>query len=200
MSLKRWRKGIPTGKRSEKRARADLDRFEKELTEARESADAQKIATALNNIGTVYTDLKDFEKARQYYQEAVDSLDETCPGEDWVTAHGNLATVCRLQEDWAGAIEHTLLAEGYARTRNSGGDVEYLAIAMGLVRKAVGLERFRELFQQELSSLPEELRAAIDTERHLNPTFRKQEKKPKRNDPCPCGSGKKYKKCCGVDE
>ena len=21
--------------------------------------------------------------------------------------------------------------------------------------------------------------------------------KPKRNDPCPCGSGKKYKKCCG---
>ena len=21
-----------------------------------------------------------------------------------------------------------------------------------------------------------------------------------RNDPCPCGSGKKYKKCCGKDE
>ncbi len=21
--------------------------------------------------------------------------------------------------------------------------------------------------------------------------------KPERNDPCPCGSGKKYKKCCG---
>ena len=21
-----------------------------------------------------------------------------------------------------------------------------------------------------------------------------------RNDPCPCGSGKKYKKCCGQDE
>ena len=23
------------------------------------------------------------------------------------------------------------------------------------------------------------------------------DKKPGRNDPCPCGSGKKYKKCCG---
>ena len=22
--------------------------------------------------------------------------------------------------------------------------------------------------------------------------------KPSRNDPCPCGSGKKYKKCCGA--
>ncbi len=25
----------------------------------------------------------------------------------------------------------------------------------------------------------------------------KKEKEPGRNDPCPCGSGKKYKKCCG---
>ena len=25
-------------------------------------------------------------------------------------------------------------------------------------------------------------------------------KKVGRNDPCPCGSGKKYKKCCGVNE
>jgi len=23
------------------------------------------------------------------------------------------------------------------------------------------------------------------------------DEKPKRNDPCPCGSGKKYKQCCG---
>ena len=23
------------------------------------------------------------------------------------------------------------------------------------------------------------------------------DKEPERNDPCPCGSGKKYKKCCG---
>ncbi len=28
----------------------------------------------------------------------------------------------------------------------------------------------------------------------------KKDKKPGRNDPCPCGSGKKYKKCCGIDE
>ncbi len=27
---------------------------------------------------------------------------------------------------------------------------------------------------------------------------KKVEKKPKRNDPCPCGSGKKYKQCCGT--
>ncbi len=28
----------------------------------------------------------------------------------------------------------------------------------------------------------------------------KKDKKVGRNDPCPCGSGKKYKKCCGANE
>ena len=28
-------------------------------------------------------------------------------------------------------------------------------------------------------------------------TFKRVEQKVKRNDPCPCGSGKKYKACCG---
>jgi preprotein translocase subunit SecA len=31
-------------------------------------------------------------------------------------------------------------------------------------------------------------------------TVRRREKKVGRNDPCPCGSGKKYKKCCGVNK
>jgi len=30
------------------------------------------------------------------------------------------------------------------------------------------------------------------------PTLRRTEPKIGRNDPCPCGSGKKYKKCCGA--
>ena len=28
-------------------------------------------------------------------------------------------------------------------------------------------------------------------------TFRRSEPKLRPNEPCPCGSGKKYKKCCG---
>ena len=31
-------------------------------------------------------------------------------------------------------------------------------------------------------------------------TVRRKEKKVGRNDPCPCGSGKKYKKCCGANK
>ena len=30
-------------------------------------------------------------------------------------------------------------------------------------------------------------------------TIRREEPKVGRNDPCPCGSGKKFKQCCGAD-
>ncbi|MBZ4194970.1 MAG: SEC-C domain-containing protein [Candidatus Contendobacter sp.] len=36
-----------------------------------------------------------------------------------------------------------------------------------------------------------------DLENALNPPIPVQSEKISRNDPCPCGSGKKYKKCCG---
>jgi hypothetical protein len=46
--------------------------------------------------------------------------------------------------------------------------------------------------------LPEETREDIESAYRRSKTVIK-EKTPGRNDPCPCGSGKKYKKCCGAN-
>ena len=46
--------------------------------------------------------------------------------------------------------------------------------------------------QLSYSNEPEDLLGA--------PAQAKAENEPGRNDPCPCGSGKKYKKCCGANE
>jgi SWIM/SEC-C metal-binding protein len=43
---------------------------------------------------------------------------------------------------------------------------------------------------------PEDLTALRRLEKPLKPV--KVKETPGRNDPCPCGSGKKYKKCCGA--
>ena len=40
----------------------------------------------------------------------------------------------------------------------------------------------------------------IDGVIESNEPYRREEPKIGRNDPCPCGSGKKYKKCCGKDK
>ena len=40
----------------------------------------------------------------------------------------------------------------------------------------------------------------IPEREHKQETFRREQPKVGRNDPCPCGSGKKYKHCCGKNE
>ena len=47
--------------------------------------------------------------------------------------------------------------------------------------------------------LPEERRKELYKEQKQSGTIVKG-KKIGRNDPCPCGSGKKYKKCCGMNQ
>jgi hypothetical protein len=58
---------------------------------------------------------------------------------------------------------------------------------------------------EHLYSLPEWESIYTDNQRDvLLEKYRKsrtivKDKEPGRNDPCPCGSGKKYKKCCGAN-
>ena len=53
-------------------------------------------------------------------------------------------------------------------------------------------------WEYEIKLEPDEPEDIGDLERLLNPIKPiRADKKVGRNDPCPCGSGKKYKKCCG---
>jgi len=54
-------------------------------------------------------------------------------------------------------------------------------------------ERDRSMMTSEEIDAEQEL---LDNTPPVEPI--KAEDKPGRNDPCPCGSGKKYKKCCAL--
>jgi uncharacterized protein len=58
-----------------------------------------------------------------------------------------------------------------------------------------------ELFEAAADTIPE---CVLDIAEFWRPARtallrRQQEPKTGRNDPCPCGSGKKFKKCCGTE-
>ena len=53
-----------------------------------------------------------------------------------------------------------------------------------------GLKEWDEIFD-------EETKKNLYKEQKSSSTIHREEKKVYPNDPCPCGSGKKYKKCCG---
>jgi uncharacterized protein YecA (UPF0149 family) len=56
---------------------------------------------------------------------------------------------------------------------------------------------FEPLRMQAIESRIGNIRTSNDDE---TLPFRRSDAKVGRNDPCPCGSGKKFKKCCGSDE
>ena len=74
----------------------------------------------------------------------------------------------------------------------------------------MGKDRFIDRFRkrQDKKQLGERARGSIpqdqlDAEEEILANTKpvdpiEADKEPGRNDPCPCGSGKKYKKCCGA--
>lgn len=96
-------------------------------------------------------------------------------------------------------------------------DVHWLRLDVGRVEDGVPAGQNGELFDvvefhayYEMEGIPRQLGERSFFARHedkiyyvdgvgLRPeAYRRPEVKVGRNDPCPCGSGKKYKKCCGA--
>ncbi len=59
------------------------------------------------------------------------------------------------------------------------------------------IERMRDELEIDESELIDNLQQAAEEEAKNGHQPYIADKKPKRNEPCPCGSGKKYKHCCG---
>jgi tetratricopeptide (TPR) repeat protein len=73
------------------------------------------------------------------------------------------------------------------------------------IRKKLGIQRFVKIASKVFKQLPEEFKTSVNLakfipEEELLTPFRRTQPKINRNAPCPCGSGKKYKKCCGKQE
>ena len=60
------------------------------------------------------------------------------------------------------------------------------------LRRAAAARKMNFQHSQEQSAASGGQREAVKAE-----TFVREERKVGRNEPCPCGSGKKYKQCCG---
>jgi preprotein translocase subunit SecA len=141
----------------------------------------------------------------------------------WLERHIVLDAIDRLWQEHLHSMDHLRSSIGLRAYAQKDPLVEYKAEAFdmfstliqdinqeilnNMFRSATSLAAFEQIF----SSMPQELiHDSIDQfgtpqenaeEREAQPeiqiTFHRETPKVKPNDVCPCGSGKKYKKCCG---
>lgn len=126
-----------------------------------------------------------------------DDPHEYLDGEGW--AHGFMDGVGLRRADWQPLLDD---AQGKAWLRPIYllGAEEVCEDEESLVRWPTQREQLSEQIPDSIASiyrfwLP--YRRAVH-ERHLATTIQRAAPKVGRNDPCPCGSGKKFKKCCGA--
>jgi uncharacterized protein len=119
---------------------------------------------------------------------------------DW--AQGFMRGMNLRREDWAGLLDDEdhggLLVPILARAHEYDPDPE-----MRPYKEPVSAERREQLIVGVAASVPaiyryfaSQRRLSTRAEREVA-THRRFGPKVGRNDPCPCGSGKKFKKCCG---
>lgn len=172
-------------------------------------------------IAEAHADLGDFETAVRLFNEWL-ALDP-----DWGWGHVGLADLYlfrrnRTALDLARAIEIMKKALERATVREREDILERLGDAYGASGDAVNMHRCHK--ESEDLQQREEAKRNPPGSPALHPVAAKPhvhgpdcnhgkdhpvspqlgrvlqyEMKPGRNDPCPCGSGKKYKKCCGKD-
>ena len=122
---------------------------------------------------------------------------EYLEGEMW--AYGFMRGIGLCRQDWQPLFDDPAAREALRPIRLLGAD-ELTEAEEALTRWPAQREELTEQLAGSVAAiyrfwLP---RRQVQHERLVASTFRREGPKPGRNDPCPCGSGKKFKKCCGT--
>ena len=142
----------------------------------------------------------------------------------WLERHIILEAIDRLWQEHLNAMDHLRSSIGLRAYAQKDPLIEYKQeayrmfdelmasidqeIMMNMFRSATSLAAFEQMFanlpRQMFSAenaLPEADPGNAEVQAKESPeiqiTFKRDREKIGRNDPCPCGSGKKFKKCCG---
>ena len=172
-----------------------MSKYKESLEISEEIGDKIGIAVSLNNIGGVLDERGDSDGAMSKYQESLEIREEIGDRQRIATALYNIGSLYFENKDFHRALIN--LFQSMALTNQMGikGSDTYANISQ--IRKIQGFKKFKNLAEEAHDKLPEYLKTFIDMKEFTEDKTVHVTKSPERNAPCPCGSGKKYKKCCG---
>ena len=165
---------------SQRRARLQINEVLGESIE--DNLDFKKIEELLNHLAYLalnfYPCTPDCPKAREQGETILQALDKADPD--------------------LGFVYEKFFLLGNASFIWAPGNTAAVNNIMDYLKHRIKEYQIRE-YNTTVQKITQHVRSLPDKPRLFKPpkTFRRKGKKIKANDPCPCGSGKKHKKCCG---
>ena len=139
----------------------------------------------------------------RFRRAALANLDEDAPVSQW--SRGFVRGYSWLEESWAVPLPEEmerdlgliLMTLGFFASRHVADAFAEETGVRDVPRLATSLRRAFAGAMAEYAEMGRTIQRALTSKTH-QPSRRSAVSKVGRNDPCPCGSGIKYKKCCGV--
>jgi uncharacterized protein YecA (UPF0149 family) len=174
------------------------EHFNEGLKIAEEIKDKTGIASTLGSMGHLLLLTNDTTGALDHYTRGLENALESGDSKETARSYHNLGTYYEKMKNYALSIENLLISLAYQKDAEieSADTQNYLHD----IRKTVKFTSFKELAIKVYEQLPPDIQKKVDMEEFTrDTTIRLIEPRVGRNDPCSCGSGKKYKKCCGCN-
>jgi len=144
----------------------------------------------------VLHDQGDLPGALQGYKESLKIREEIGDKAGIANSLSNIGEIWRSKKNYPTALEYFL--KSFALQDRIGVDKNPITGSITQIRRELGLKKFRKIFQVAYDSLAKDLQTHVHLEEFTeDKTVVRGSEIVGRNNPCPCGSGKKYKKCCG---
>jgi tetratricopeptide (TPR) repeat protein len=164
---------------------------------AKEIGGKNRITSNINNLGNVFLDMGRLEAAFEKYNESLSMHKDMGNKGGIAVGYHNLGAYYYRKKDYLLSLRNFFQSLALRNQMGTKHDdtLEYIL----QLRKTLGFQKFHKLTNVIFGHFPDELKDFINLEEFVEDgTIHRKTPKIGRNDPCTCGSGKKYKKCCGA--
>ena len=167
-----------------------LEKYEESLAISKDIGDRYGIATCLNNIGGVISGKGEVVKALEKHEKSLAISKDIEYKSGIAISLNGIGKIFFNQANYGKTILYLLQEYSFS-------SLEEVKNNIDIVKKEIGLKKFREISYNTFHKLDENIKKYIDIDQFTKSNTIIKEESVGRNDICPCGSGKKYKKCCG---
>ncbi len=173
-----------------------MARYEQSVAIYTAMGNTLNVARSLNNMATVHDKLNEPGLAANRFAESCGLYRDAGALGDLAFTLRNLARCYENAGEHEYAIRPFLEAEALYRRLERERETEETANEICRARQSIGFQEFRRLAEAAYGVLPDDLKPFSHYHEYIADTTLRKETRAGRNDPCPCGSGKKYKRCC----
>jgi tetratricopeptide (TPR) repeat protein len=161
--------------------------------------DKAGIAICYNNLGIIFQKQGKLEECISKFNQALKVSEEIGDKKAIASSFNNIGTFYYRIKNYVDALYYLFKSIDINRLNGNLSAEKTAVFWLNSISKEVGKENFKIYAEESHGKLENEIQKNIQLKEFLNEPQVRETPKVGNNDPCPCGSRKKYKKCCKIN-